>query len=205
MFGLSGFSWARCGVTICPALLKSLSDGALLAWIAKYLRANWLRRGKSLTWILHHSSGSSSPSMMGNCKYLFISFFNWSRGDCAGEAGWICDNFRMLVREPSVFFTFNGGGWHDLSSDSSSITNVTASLRRASLTVSQYTAHSIQKNSWEDILCLAICRSLMDRDLTCFWKLPQNESSFWIAFVYIKLCYRVPLVLHQHVEKIESW
>ena len=87
-----------------------------------------LRRGKSLTWILHHSSGSSSPSMMGNCKYLFISFFNWSRGDCAGEAGWICDNFRMLVREPSVFFTFNGGGWHDLSSDSSSITNVTASL-----------------------------------------------------------------------------
>ena len=104
MFALSGFSWARCGVTICPALLKSLSDGALLAWIAKYLRANWLRRGKSLTWILHHSSRSSSPSMI----------------------------------------------------------------------------------SWEDSLCLAICRSLMGRDLTCFYKLPQNESSFWIAFVYIK-------------------
>ena len=104
MFALSGFSWARCGVTICPALLKGLSDGAMLAWIAKYLRANWLRRGKSLTWILHHSSRSSSPSMI----------------------------------------------------------------------------------SWEDSLCLAICRSLTGRDLTCFDKLPQNESSFWIAFVYIK-------------------
>ena len=104
MFNLLGFSWACCGVTICPALLRSLSDGALLAWIAKYLRANWLTRGKSLTWILHHSSGSSSPSMI----------------------------------------------------------------------------------SWENILCLAICRSLTGRDLTCFYKLPQNESSSSIAFVYIK-------------------
>ena len=29
MFALSGFSWARRGVTICPALLERLSDRAL--------------------------------------------------------------------------------------------------------------------------------------------------------------------------------
>ena len=141
MFGLSGFSWARCGVTICPALLKSLSDGALLAWIAKYFRANWLRRGKSLTWILYHSSGSSFPSMMGNCKYLFISSFFQSITWRLCWWGWLSDLFKSISKH---------------------------------------------FDSWEDILCLAICRSLMDRDLTCFWKLPQNESSFWIAFVYIK-------------------
>ena len=32
----SGFSWARAGVLTCPALLNSLSDGELVAGIARY-------------------------------------------------------------------------------------------------------------------------------------------------------------------------
>ena len=127
MFALSGFSWARCGVTICPALLKSLSDGALLAWIAKYLRANWLRRGKSLPRILHHSSGSSSPSMMGNCTSPFsIDHVETVLVRLAGSAITFAS---WCMREPSVFFTFNGGGWHDLSSDSSSIEKTSFVMR----------------------------------------------------------------------------
>ena len=37
---LSGFSCAHPGVLTCPTLLKSLSDGELLAWMARYLRAD---------------------------------------------------------------------------------------------------------------------------------------------------------------------
>ena len=94
MFALSGFCWARCVVTICLALLKSLSNGALLAWIAKYFRANWLR-GKSLTWILHHSSGCYLHRWW-EIANICWSFCSVDLVETAGEAGWICDNFRML-------------------------------------------------------------------------------------------------------------
>ena len=36
MFTLSGFSWARCGVTICPTLLNSMSDGARYIMLLLY-------------------------------------------------------------------------------------------------------------------------------------------------------------------------
>ena len=69
MFALFGLSCTRFAVTICPALLKSLSVGALLAGMARYRRAYWDRRGKSFSWNFHPWSELSSPSIVGNCKY----------------------------------------------------------------------------------------------------------------------------------------
>ena len=47
MFALFGLSCTRFAVTICPALLKSLSVGALLAGMARYRWAYCDSRGKS--------------------------------------------------------------------------------------------------------------------------------------------------------------
>ena len=73
MFALFGLSCTRFAVTICHALLKSLSVGALLAGMARYRRAYCDRRGKSFSWKFHHWSGSSSPSIVGNCMYRATS------------------------------------------------------------------------------------------------------------------------------------
>ena len=63
---LYSFSCARAAVLTCPALLKSLSDGELLAWMTRYLLANWQSNGSSFTCNFHHCRGSSSPSITGN-------------------------------------------------------------------------------------------------------------------------------------------
>ena len=111
MFALFGLSCTRFAVTICPALLKSLSVGALLAGMARYRRAYCDRRGKSFSWNFHQWSGSSSPSIVGNCKYRAISLAARSRGDWAGDGE--CLIFLILVREPRFFFLafLVGGGW----------------------------------------------------------------------------------------------
>ena len=110
MFALFGLSCTRFAVTICPALLKSLSVGALLAGMARYCQAYCDRRGKSFSWNFHHWSGSSSPSVVGNCKYRAISLAARSRGDWAGDGE--CLIFLILVREPRFFLAFLvGGGW----------------------------------------------------------------------------------------------
>ena len=56
MFALFGLSCTRFAVTICPALLKSLSVGALLAGMARYRRAYCDRRG-------NHSHGISTTGV----------------------------------------------------------------------------------------------------------------------------------------------
>ena len=136
MFAWLGLRYTRFAVTICPALLKSLSVGALLAGIARYRRTYCDRRWKSFSWNFHHWSGSSSPSILGNCKYRAISFATRSRGDWAGDGD--CLIFLILVREPRVFLAFLlGGGWLLGSSTvSSGILRKTASFRRVSLTAS---------------------------------------------------------------------
>ena len=134
MFALFGLSCTCFAVTICPALVKSLSVGALLAGMARYRRAYCDRRGKSFSWNFHHWSGSSSPSIVGNCKYRAILLAARSRGDWAGDDE--CLIF-ILVREPRVFLAFVvGGGWLLGSSTvSSGILRKTASFKRVSLTL----------------------------------------------------------------------
>ena len=90
------FFCALCELTIWPALLNSLSDGELLAEIAKYLWASWLKSRNFLMWHFHQSNRSSSPSIIGILVYSSISFFNLLWG-VWGVVEVICDICPMLV------------------------------------------------------------------------------------------------------------
>ena len=65
MFALFGLSCTRFAVTICPALLKSLSVGALLAGVARY------RRAQSFSWnfqSINQSINQSIRLLKPNCN-----------------------------------------------------------------------------------------------------------------------------------------
>ena len=143
MSAFSGFNWARCGVITCPALLNNRSEGELLAGIARYLRASWLRSGSTSWWFFHHCRGSSSPSMVWYWTYLSSSLRSRSRGDCADDGAAV--GFRMLVSEPSVFMSFFGGGRADKSS--SGIRSVTASCSSFSFTAANSVRASFSPSS----------------------------------------------------------
>ena len=125
-----------CELTIWPALLNSLSDGELMAEIAKYLRASLLKSGNFFVWHFHQGNGSSSPSIVGILVYSSISFFNLLRGVWR-VVEVVCDICRILVvREPSVFLIFFGGGSHRCSSSETSLANSMQSSSRVSSTSS---------------------------------------------------------------------
>jgi hypothetical protein len=65
MFAWLGLRYTRFAVTICPALLNSLSVGALLA---RYRRTYYDRRGKSFSYNFHHWSGDIMWDIMFNTR-----------------------------------------------------------------------------------------------------------------------------------------
>lgn len=62
---IAGFKEEHWQVTMLPLVLKSLSEGELVAGMQRYLRASLAKRGKFTWCILHQVSGSSSLSMEG--------------------------------------------------------------------------------------------------------------------------------------------
>lgn len=73
MFTLSGFNKLRIGVTTLPAVLKTRSDGVLVAHMHRYFRANPAMNGNLFSFVFHQVRGSSSPSMAISCRYMVIS------------------------------------------------------------------------------------------------------------------------------------
>ena len=73
MLTLSGFNKLRIGVTTLPAVLKTRSDGVLVAHMHRYFRANFAMNGNLFLFVFHQVSGSSSPSMAISCRYMVIS------------------------------------------------------------------------------------------------------------------------------------
>ena len=107
MLAFSGFSWALRGVMICPALLKSRSEGEDVAWTDKYRLAKGARLGKFFSWSFHHSNGSSSQPAGGMATYKLYSLRNFSRGELwAGDED--C-SFEFPSQEPRVRCFFRGG------------------------------------------------------------------------------------------------
>lgn len=68
MFTLLGFKHVRWHVTTFLDVLKSLSEGELLAGIQRYFLASSLSRGKLTWWSFHQARGSASLSMVGDSK-----------------------------------------------------------------------------------------------------------------------------------------
>ena len=105
MFALFGLSCTRFAVTICPALLKSLS-WSTACWNGQ-ISSGILRQERKIILMEFPPLG---PSIVENCKYRAISLAARSRGDWAGDGE--CLIFLILVREPRFFLAFLvGGGW----------------------------------------------------------------------------------------------
>ena len=78
MLTLSGFKELRFLLTKCPVMLNTLSEDTLVAHRERYLRAETERRGIRLHSSFHQSSGDSSMSKVGYCKYMSISRLTFS-------------------------------------------------------------------------------------------------------------------------------
>ena len=74
----SGFKELCFWLTNCPPTLNTLYDGTLVAHTQRYLCATTERRGICLHSSFHHSSGDSSMSKAGYCKYMSISRLTYS-------------------------------------------------------------------------------------------------------------------------------
>lgn len=73
MFTLLGFKHVRWHVTTFPDVLKSLSEGELVAGMQRYFLASLLSFGQLTWWSLHQASGSASLSMVGDSRQLLSS------------------------------------------------------------------------------------------------------------------------------------
>ena len=112
---LFGLSCTRFAVTICHALLKSLSVGPLLAGMARYRRTYCDRRGKSFSWHFHHWSGSPSPSIGDSNHSIFMSHHTVIvfKRSTAAFAGWavahaLASWIRNFRRSYTCFLNFTG-------------------------------------------------------------------------------------------------
>ena len=74
----SGAKWLRRGSTTIPPLLSTRSDGTLVEGTQRYFLANFARRGKVVSWVFHHKSGSLADSSHGCSRYMLISLLNCS-------------------------------------------------------------------------------------------------------------------------------
>ncbi len=101
---MSGFNEFLAGVTILPEQLKSLSDAELVAGMDKYLLANLESVVDSR--IFHHSSGSSSLSIVGLERYVLISREIFCSGEIVRPVVELLSPSVGLRKVPSVFLLF---------------------------------------------------------------------------------------------------
>ena len=93
----SRFLW---GERMCPAVLKALSEGTLVAGMHRNFFATLARSGNCLWEIFHHSRGSSFSGLGGRDRYPLISITTLCSGvmeTLADAAGSFCCVPRGLV------------------------------------------------------------------------------------------------------------
>ena len=110
MFTFTGFSRVRLDVTTLPQVLKTRSEGVLVAQMHKYLCAILERHGNSVQFTLHHSRGSDSGSGLTSRVYFSISCCTLSNGvpDREDEVS-LGLSFWHLFRKVPILLFFAGG------------------------------------------------------------------------------------------------
>ena len=100
----------RFDVTTLPQVLKTRSQGVLVAQMHKYRCAILERHGNTQQFTLHHSRGSDSESGLTSCVYFSISCCTLSNGDKEASVSLGLSFWHLFRRVPILLFFAGGSG-----------------------------------------------------------------------------------------------